>query len=107
MAAAGAVVGVLVFAGLFRGASTAKVLLLWNEGLAGAFPSVAYALAATTLFLACAGLATTGRGMAALGVTLLVLGGFGLHSTYQSGLVVVGMATLALYSRGSDQEGAG
>jgi len=87
-----AAVGVLTFALLIGNASTTKILLLWNEGLAGSFPAVAYAVAAGALCAVVAALAGQGRVVAAVGLALLIIGGFGLHSTYQTGLVVAGLA---------------
>ena len=94
VAAAG--VAILTFAVLLANGSTFKVLLLWNEGLAGTLPAAAYALAAGTLVATVLGLLRQHRSLAAAGVVLLITGGIGLHSTYQTGLVVVGLAVLCL-----------
>jgi hypothetical protein len=92
VAIAAAVVGAFTFALFLGNASTTKILLLWNEGLAGSFPAVAYAVAAGALCAVVAALAGQGRMVAAVGLALLIIGGFGLHSTYQTGLVVAGLA---------------
>lgn len=87
----------VVFAAfLGNGGATARFLLLWNEGLSGALPSVAYAGASGCLAATLVALVKARNGLAAAGPVLLVTGGIGLHSTYQSGLVITGMALLAM-----------
>jgi hypothetical protein len=94
---AGVIVGAVVFAAfLGNGGATARFLLLWNEGLSGVLPSVAYAGAAGCLAATLAAFVRAHSGLAAAGMALLVTGGIGLHSTYQSGLVITGMALLAM-----------
>lgn len=94
---AGCGTALVVFAAfLGNGGATARFLLLWNEGLSGALPSVAYAAAAGCLAATLVAFVRTRDGLAAAGMALLVTGGIGLHSTYQSGLVITGMALLAL-----------
>jgi hypothetical protein len=86
--------GVLVM--ILGAGSTTKILMLWNFGLSGYFPGPFYALAAATLAYTIAVLFAEGRQGTAVGLTLLLVGGIGLHSTYQTGLVVVGFALLNL-----------
>lgn len=111
--ASGAVVAAVVFAAfLGNGGATARFLLLWNEGLSGVLPSVAYAGAAGCLAATLAAFARARNGLAAAGLVLLVTGGIGLHSTYQSGLVITGMALLAMAlpympERGQQRESGG
>lgn len=93
---AGAVVALLGVAVFIGNGSTMRFLLLWNVGLAGLFPGVVYAVAAGALALTAVGFARSGSGLAAAGLLLLVTGGVGLQSTYQSGLVVAGMAAMAI-----------
>ena len=93
---AGAAAALLTFALLLGGAATTKILMLWNIGLSGVLPSVLYAAAGGVLVVTVVALARQGRGLAAAGVTLVAIGGIGLHSTYQSGLVVVGLAALCI-----------
>ncbi len=93
---AGIAVGLATAAALFANGSTTRVLLLWNEGLAGTLPVVAYAVAAGALVMTVFGLIGQRRALAAVGVLLLVAGGVGLHSTYQSGLVIAGLGALLL-----------
>lgn len=81
---------------LGNGGATARFLLLWNEGLSGAMPSIAYAVAAGCLSATLVALLRARQGLAAAGLVLLLTGGIGLHSTYQSALALTGMALLAL-----------
>ncbi len=93
----GASVGVLTF-GMFAGSggSTSRILLLWNEGLSGTLPGTVYAVAAGTLTIAFVALLQGRHYLAAMAIVLLVAGGLGLHNTYQSGLVIAGLAVLAV-----------
>ena len=86
--------------------STSRFLLLWNVGLPGYFPGVAYALAAGALALTLLGLWRDNRRLEAAGLALLITGGIGLHSTYQSGLVIAGLATLAIVAPERDPRGS-
>ena len=72
----------------------AKILLLWNVGLAGYLPSVLYGIAAGAVVYTIVVLRATGRRTSAIGLALLFMGGIGLHSTYQTGLVLAGLALL-------------
>ncbi|MCC6381890.1 MAG: hypothetical protein IT304_05235 [Dehalococcoidia bacterium] len=94
--AAGAVALVVFGSLLGAGGPTTRILLLWNEGLSGTLPSAIYALAAGALSFTLLHLLGTRRFMTLLGFLLVLAGGVGLHNTYQSGLVVVGLAVLAL-----------
>lgn len=87
--------GALVFLALLANAATVKILALWSFGLAGYFPAVVYGAAAAALLYAVLVAAHRGRWSVALGLALLVLGGIGLQSTYQSGLVVASLGLLA------------
>lgn len=92
-----ATVALVVFGTLLgAGGPTTRILLLWNEGLSGTLPSVVYALAAGALVFTVLHLLGTRRFMALIGLLLVLAGGVGLHNTYQSRLVVVGLAVLAL-----------
>ncbi|MCK6565924.1 MAG: hypothetical protein HUU14_07340 [Dehalococcoidia bacterium] len=93
------VAGLVLFAALVANGSTTKILLLWNEGLAGTLPSVAYGVGAAALLATLLGLLAQRRMLALTGFVLLITGGIGLHSTYQTGLVVAGMAALCLAVR--------
>lgn len=99
----GTAVGGATYAGLLVNASTVKILLLWNFGLAGYLPSVLYGIAAGGVTYTIVALRATGRRTSAVGIALLFMGGIGLHSTYQSGLVLAGFASLGaadLFDRG-------
>lgn len=96
----GVVAAVVVGAAFVFGPSTTKILVLWNFGLSGWLPAAAYGLAAGCLAHTLVRLVETGRGREGLGLFLVVAGGVGLASTYQSaimlcGLVVAGIAVLA------------
>ncbi|MBI5949764.1 MAG: hypothetical protein HY875_16635 [Chloroflexi bacterium] len=87
IAGAAAVLAYAVFAG---NPWTTRILLLWNAGLSGSFPSVVYGAAAGAFTLTVVALFRDGRRLEAFGLLLLLGGGIGLHSTYQTGLVVAG-----------------
>ena len=98
----GAAVGVLVFATLIANPWTVKILLLWNLGLAGYLPSVLYASAAGALTWTVISLFSERRMTSAVGILLLFAGGIGLHSTYQTGLVLAGLALLGTEAHGEE-----
>ena len=102
LAAAGASLVLLI-----GGASTSKILLLWNQGMTGALPAIAYAVAAGLITATIAGLIGQRRYTAAAALLLVVLGGLGLHSTYQSGLAVIGLAALMISANPSHDQAAG
>lgn len=84
--------GGLTSSALLANGSTVRILLLWNFGLAGYLPWVAYGLAAGAIAYTIVALRRAGRRTLALGLAFLFIGGIGLHSTYQSGLVLGGLA---------------
>lgn len=88
----GVAAGLFALAMLLGAAPTTKILMLWNFGLTGVLPAVAYAAALGAVALTLAALFSDGRRLAACGLVLIVAGGIGMHSTYQSGLVVLGLA---------------
>ncbi len=91
-----ALVGLIVLLFLIGNPATSKNLALWSIGLAGYFPATVYALGAATLaYSLTAGLRHHGSRRLALGLALLILGGIGFHSTYQTGLVIAGLAVIA------------
>jgi len=98
---AGVAVGVVACGALVANPSTTKVLLLWSFGLAGYFPSLVYAVAFGALAVTIIGLVREQRTAAAIAIALVAMGGIGLHSTYQSALVVAGLGLLALTFRAS------
>ncbi len=101
----GVVVGATTYAGLLANASTVKILMLWNFGLAGYLPSVLYGLAAGAATYTIVALRAAGQRTLALGMALVFIGGIGLHSTYQTGLVLAGFAVLGA-AEGSDRAGS-
>lgn len=92
----GAALGGVLLVGLVAASATVRILLLWTVGLPGALPSLAYGAAAFAAGVAIVSSARHARLATAAGVILLAAGGLGLQSTYQSGLVLVGLAALAL-----------
>ena len=91
-----AAVGGFVFLGLIGNGSTSRFLLLWNAGLSGTFPAVVYAAAAAALAYSAVASARSKSPFVTTGILLLVAGGIGLHSTYQSALVLAGLASFAV-----------
>ena len=82
-----------VMFGLFAGNPwTTRILMLWSAGLSGSLPAALYGAAAGAFALTVACLLRDGRRLEAFGLLLLLAGGIGLHSTYQTGLVVAGVA---------------
>ncbi|MFP4512141.1 MAG: hypothetical protein ACLFRV_04235 [Acidimicrobiales bacterium] len=91
----GAGVGLVVFGALTASAATTKILILWTFGLPGYLPPLFYAAAAGLTAAVLASAARRDRAFA-IGLALLVAGGVGLHSSYQSMLVVCGLTLLIL-----------
>ena len=90
----GLVGGVVVVMMLTANSWTTTILMLWNFGLAGTLPWVLYGAAFGALACTFAALVRSGDRQRAIVVALLVAAGIGLHSTYQSGLAVAGLALL-------------
>lgn len=83
------------------GSSTTEILVLWNFGLSGFLPAAVYGLAAGCVAHTLVRLTETGRATEAAAVFLVLAGGVGLQSTYQSaltlgGLCLAGLAVTAL-----------
>jgi len=89
-------VGVIVTGAITVNASTAHILMLWNFGLSGGLPAPVYGLAVASLVVAIASTFSKGQVHLGLALTLFVLCGIGLTSTYQSGLIVAGIGLLDL-----------
>lgn len=99
--AAGVLAGLAVTAVLLAspaGAASTKTLMLWNLGLGGYLPAPLYGLAVAGAVIGLTARYRAGERFAAAGWALVICGGIGLHSTYQSGLVVAGLGLLALSS---------
>ncbi len=94
---AGVVVALFVGGVLVASPATSKVLMLWTVGMPGYFSAPVYALVAgvlTATLLA----ARRARPDLAVGLGLLVVGGIGLQNSYQTLLVVCGLAVLAAWA---------
>jgi hypothetical protein len=76
--------------------ATPRILLLWNAGLTGALPAAVYAMAFGAVAAAIVRPWREGRVWTAIALCLLVEAGLGFHSTYQSGLAILGLAVLTL-----------
>lgn len=100
----GAVVA-LVTAGAFAaGGSTVSILVLWNVGVPGWLPGIAYALGLGALSAAVWLGLSGGARLSAIGLVLLLVGGVGVISTYQTGLVVAALLILSEADRTTDWE---
>ncbi len=85
----------VVAAAAFASASpTLSILVLWNLGAPGWLPGILYAVAAGSLATTTWSAITSGEGSTAAGLLLLVAGGIGVISTYQTGLVLAGLLLL-------------
>lgn len=91
---AGVVTAVLVAAAFATGASPISILVLWNLGVPGWLPGIAYAVALGGVVTALWSAAVTGPRQTAIGIVLLVAGGVGMISTYQTGLVLAAVLFL-------------
>ena len=96
----GIAVALATLIALRMGEATTKILLLWDLGLAGYLPDLAYALAFGTLAYALSRAVRSGTSSVATALGLLIVGGLGLHSTYQTGFVLAGLAMLSFDSDG-------
>ncbi|HUG32811.1 MAG TPA: hypothetical protein VMM14_07960 [Acidimicrobiia bacterium] len=98
--AAGFAAFLVVAAGFSVGGSTLAILTLWNLGVPGWFSPLAFGLAFGGLVIATWSALVAGERMTAASIGLLVAGGVGMISTYQTGLVLAALtisyaATLA------------
>lgn len=73
---------------------TTTILMLWNFGLAGTLPWVFYGAAFGALACTLVSLVSDAHRRRAIALALLFAGGIALHSTYQTGLVIAGLALL-------------
>ena len=92
---AGAAATVLVAAAFAGGASTFSIMVLWNLGVPGWLPGIAFALAFGGVVTAVWSAMASGDRVTAVGIVLLLGGGVGLISTYQSGLALAAILLLA------------
>jgi hypothetical protein len=85
----------VVSAGAFvSGSSTLSILVLWNLGVPGWLPGLAYSLALGSLVATLWSAFSSGQRSTAIGLVLLAAGGIGTISTYQTGLVLTGVLLL-------------
>lgn len=103
---AGLVTLTVVTAGLSVGGSTLAILTLWNLGVPGWFPPIAYGLAFGCIVFTLWTAVTHRLGLTAVAVVLLVAGGVGPISTYQTALVVAAVALVGV-TNWSRQEPSG
>lgn len=94
---AGAAVFVLVTAVLQAGGPTLSILTLWNLGVPGWLPPITYGLAFGGLTVALWSSLAARRTVIACGLVLLVGGGVGPISTYQTSLAIVAVVFLGVY----------
>ena len=90
----GAAVAVTVIMAFAVGASTVTILVLWNLGVPGWLPGVVYAAVAASLVATLWSAAARHEQVVLVGLLLLLAGGVGLVSSYQTGLVLAGVLLL-------------
>lgn len=90
----GAATALMVAGAFIAGASTISILVLWNVGVPGWLPGIAYALAGGTLMATLWSAARRAEWSIVIGLALLAAGGVGMISTYQTGLVLAGLVLL-------------
>lgn len=91
---AGLVAFLAVAGGFSAGGSTLAILALWNLGVPGWFSPLAFGLAFGGLVAAVWSAMAAQERLTAVSIALLVAGGVGTISTYQTGLV---LAAIAIY----------
>lgn len=93
----GIISAVVGFAALAANAATVNILLLWNFGLTGSLPLPLYAVGAGALMYTLTAASRSDRALVGA-LVLLIVAGFGFHSTYQSALALCGLGMLGLPS---------
>lgn len=94
----------VVAAGFSFGGSTLSILTLWNLGVPGWFSPIAYGLAFGGLVVAAWTALANKERLVAAAIALLVAGGVGTISTYQTALVFTAVLLLGLVSTRSRLE---
>lgn len=97
--AVGATLGGVLCSVAFLAPASLHTLLLWSVGLPGALPAVAYGVIGMAVGMALSSAVQRRQLVMAAGIFVLVAGGIGLHSTYQSGLVLVALAVFSLFDQ--------
>lgn len=95
--AAGVVTAMATGVALAVGASTLFIVVLWNAGIPGWMPGIAYALAAGTVVATLWSAAARRDWRLVMGLLLLIIAGVGSISTYQTGLAIAGVLVLSTF----------
>lgn len=93
---AGAAAFLVVATGFSVGGSTLAILTLWNLGVPGWFSPIAYGLAFGGLVVAVWSALSNREIVTATALVLMVAGGVGTISTYQTGLVLAAVALFGI-----------
>lgn len=101
---AGAVVGVGVTVMMTAASSMTSILILWSFGLSAGLAPWAYGLAAGAVTVTLVAAFQRRDLTLAAAILLILAGGFALTSTYQTALLVVGLAIATLPSPSSPPE---
>ena len=104
---AGLVVAVAGAGAFASSSSTLSILVLWNLGVPGWLPGVAYAIALGCLAATLWSAVVSDQRLSAIGLVLLAAGGLGTISTYQTGLVVTAILLLGHEAANLNQGRAG
>lgn len=77
-----------------EGMAAARILLLWNLGWSGGYPVIVYAIAIGSLVMTVAALVRRHRIRPAAALMFMGAAGFGMFSSYQTALLVVGLVLI-------------
>jgi hypothetical protein len=91
----GAAAGGIVLGSLVAQPAATETLMLWNLGFAGYFHPVVYAAGAACIAYAVHRAWMLSDRSVAIGVTFILAGGIGLHSTVQSAAFLIGVVILS------------
>lgn len=100
---AGLVAMSVIAAALWTASSTISILVLWSFGIPAALPPLLYGVGAGAAVATVWSAVERGRTPLAAAVVLLSAGGFSLISTYQTTLVVAGLALAVMDLAGSSR----